>query len=200
MGVLPLAERPASPEHRRCEGGPIRAIEAHVTRDQAVRAFADGLAGRARCLARGPLRAVADVYVPFRFYRVASGRERASLIVGIDAVTGALDLYRFDAVNDSARIVSVRTRNCIDPLLSSEAAADVLDARMKRLTYQRLGFLAGGRVRLEIESLEADLHVPYWAGFFGRGESASLVVMDAVRRQIEGVKVRRLIGDWLQRR
>jgi len=41
------------------------------------------------------------------------------------------------------------------------------------------------------------LHVPYWVGFVGRGEAASLVVMDAVRRQIEGVKARRLIGEWL---
>ena len=37
----------------------------------------------------------------------------------------------------------------------------------------------------------------YWLGFFGRRESASLVVMDAVRRQMEGVKLRRLVEQWI---
>jgi hypothetical protein len=41
------------------------------------------------------------------------------------------------------------------------------------------------------------VHVPYWTGFFGRGDVASLVVVDAVRCAVEGPKVRRLISGWL---
>jgi len=45
--------------------------------------------------------------------------------------------------------------------------------------------------------LPVDIHVPYWLGFFGGRENASLEVMDAVRRQIEGAKARALFEDWL---
>jgi len=45
--------------------------------------------------------------------------------------------------------------------------------------------------------VDAIIHVPYWAGFFGRGDAASLVVLDAVRCAVEGPKVRRLISGWL---
>ena len=78
------------------------------------------------------------------------------------------------------------------------AALEILASRIKRFTYQRVGFLAAGRVGVEVEPIDGILHVPYWVGFFGRGQTASLVVVDAVRHRIEGVKVRRTIEDWLR--
>jgi hypothetical protein len=50
---------------------------------------------------------------------------------------------------------------------------------------------------LEVRPIEGEVHVPSWAGFFGRSDRASLVVIDAVRRQVEGARVRRLIDQWL---
>jgi len=180
---------------------PIRTLRPRVTREQAVAAFRGGFAGAARRVALGPLRSVADVYVPFRLYRVTlqHAAHRQLLIVGLDAAAGILDLYAFDRVPDGSDVVEVETGNRLDAGLSTASAQDVLTTRVKRIAYERVGFLAAGRVNLEIDPLDALLHVPYWTGFFGRGDAASLVVMDAVRRQIEGAKARRLIGDWLRR-
>lgn len=177
----------------------IRALRPAVTRDEAVNAFAAGLAGRARQLALGPLRSLADVYVPFRLYHVTVGcrRTHETTVLGVDAVTGALDLYRFDPAPRPADLMDVRTRNHVAPRLSAAAAHAIVASRVQRLMYGRVGFVAAPRVRLDVRPLDADLHVPYWAGFFGRGDCASLVVLDAVRREIEGAKVRRLIGRWL---
>jgi hypothetical protein len=67
------------------------------------------------------------------------------------------------------------------------------------MLYRRAGFFAIRHRRLDVRSIEDVLYVPYWIGFFGRGDRASLVAIDAVRRQIEGLKVRRLIEMWLAR-
>ena len=102
-----------------------------------------------------------------------------------------------DGPPEATDLIDVWTRNHLEPILSTTAAHEVVAARVKRMTYQRVGFLAAGRVRVGVQPIDVRLHVPYWAGFFGRRDAASLVVMDAVRRQIEGAKVRRLITAWL---
>jgi hypothetical protein len=112
-------------------------------------------------------------------------------------VAGILDLYRFDDARPSQAVVQVRTRNHLEPRLPSPAARDIVDSRMRRMMYRRVGFLAIGACRLDVQPIGEVLYVPYWLGFFGRRETASLVVMDAVRRQIEGVKVRRLVERWI---
>ena len=40
--------------------------------------------------------------------------------------------------------------------------------------------------------------VPYWVAFHGEDSRVSLSVIDAVRRRVEGAKVRALLKDWLQ--
>jgi hypothetical protein len=170
-----------------------------VDRESAAAALAHGVAGGLRRLARGPLREIADVYVPFRLFEVDVARrgrhERA--VLGLDAVAGTLDLYRFDRVPQAGELVDVTTRNRLDPTLSAADAHEIVGTRMKRLIYRRVGLLAAGWLGVEIQPVAAVVHVPYWVGLFGRRETASLVVMDAARRAIEGVKVRRLIGRWL---
>ena len=177
----------------------IRTLRPVVTREDAIKAFNDGVVGGLRRLALGPLRSVADIYVPFRLYHVTVGRGRTSetAVLGVDGVTGALDLYRFDTVPGPADLLDVCTRNHVAPALSAAAAGEIAASRVKRIVFGRVGFLAAPRVRLDVRPIEGEVHVPYWAGFFGRTDRASLVVIDAVRRQIEGAKVRRLIDEWL---
>jgi hypothetical protein len=188
----------------------IRALRSAVTRDEAIQAFAGGVTGRARSVALGPLRSVADVYVPFRLYRVSvercatSGSSRTGrhatverAVLGLDAVTGALDLYQFDREPEPGDVVGVHTRNGVAAALPDSALHQIAVTRVRRIVYRRRGFLVAGRVRVDVDPIEGEVHVPYWAGFFGSGETARIVVMDAVRRQIEGAKVRQLIGRWL---
>lgn len=191
MDLLPLIAAGAAT--------PVGVVRARVDRDGAVAAFASGLPGGVRRLIRGPLRSVAQIYVPFRLHEVTvrRGRRVERLLIGIDAVAGALDLYRFDESPSPNALLHVPTSNHIQPLLSAAAAREIVAARMQRVMYQRVGFLAIGACRLDVQPVSDIVYVPYWLGFFGRGEAASLVVMDAVRRQIEGVKMRRLIERWI---
>jgi hypothetical protein len=50
---------------------------------------------------------------------------------------------------------------------------------------------------ISAEAVAGEIYVPYWVGFRGRGSQVHFVVMDAVRRQIEGAKVRQLLRAWL---
>jgi hypothetical protein len=177
----------------------IRSLRPAVTREEAVKAFNDGLIGGVRRLALGPLRSLADVYVPFRLYQVTVGRRRTSetAVLGVDGVTGALDFYRFDVPPGPSDLMDVCTRNDVEAVLLPAAAQEIVASRVMRMVYGRVGFVAAPHVRLDVRPIDQAVHVPYWVGFFGRREAASLVVMDAVRRQIEGVKVRRLIDQWL---
>jgi hypothetical protein len=177
---------------------PILAVPARLDRDAAIVALARGVPGAVRRLARGPLRSVAQVYVPFRLHDVSlcRGRRTERLVIGVDAVAGSLDLYRFG--DPAAAVAQVRTGNHLDPLLPPSAARDIVSAAMTRVMYQRVGFLASSRWRVDVQPIDEILYVPYWLGFFGRRATASLVVVDAVRRQIEGVKMRRLLEEWLR--
>jgi hypothetical protein len=179
----------------------IRTLRPHLTREQAIETLSAGIAGAARRLARGPVRSVATVHVPFGIFQVSvrCGGEGEQLVLGIDLVDGVLDLYRFDPPPHSHETEVVHTRNHVEPSLSTQDAAAALRSRVERLAYQRRGFLRPGHLEIDVDVVDEVIHVPYWVGFFGRAETASLVVVDAVRRRVEGPKVRRLIGEWLRR-
>jgi len=177
----------------------VRALKPRIDRDEAVDAFTRGLSGAMRRVALGPVRSVADVYVPFRLFRIVVTRPRGDerMVLGIDAVTATLDLYRFDDPLPSSDLIHVRTRNHVTAAVSPSAAHDALVARLRRIIYQRAGFFAAGSCHLDVRAIDDEISIPYWVGFLGRGDEASIVVMDGVRRQIEGAKVRRLIARWL---
>jgi hypothetical protein len=177
----------------------VRALRPRVDRDGAVGAFTGGLGGAFRRATYGPVRSVAEVYVPFLPFEVVIRRPRGveRVVLGVDAVSATLDLYRFDAASSGDDLTHVRTRNHLKPVVSVSTAHDAIVARMQRLIYQRAGFLAAGRCHVEAAAAGDVISIPYWVGFLGRRQTASLVVMDGVRGQIEGAKVRRLIEGWL---
>ncbi len=177
----------------------IRSLRPNVTREQALQLLhSDGARRLLRSVRLGSLRSIAAVYVPFRLYSVEvmnNGRRDHSLFA-VDAVSGQLDLYRFDHLPNEADLISVRTRNYASPLLDEAAARAVLSDKVLRLLFLT-GFFKMRTLSIRPEPVPLDFCVPYWVGFFGSGNRARISVVDAVRRKPEGARVRQLIYSWL---
>jgi hypothetical protein len=90
----------------------------------------------------------------------------------------------------------VQTRNRPDSVLNEQQARDLLIERLRRLVF-RSGFFRVRNLRIEAEPIKLDLHIPYWIGFSGFSERAHITVIDAVRRRLEGAKVRHFFYGWL---
>jgi len=176
----------------------IESLKPNVTRAQAIDLFRRGMPGLLRRIAWGSLRSVAEAYVPFRIYRVevSNGRGRQRSWFGLDAVSGTLDLYRFERAPTAAELMQVETRNRPDPTLEDVRAVRLLEDKLRRLVFQT-GFFRVRHLRFGVERSPLDLHVPYWIGFYDAGETVRLHVLDAVRRRFEGGKVRALFEGWL---
>lgn len=170
-----------------------------VTRDQAIAIFRPpGPIGLFRRWQTGPLRSVADAYVPFLLHRVTivNASRREERFLALDAVRGVLDLYAFSAVPERSDLTELETRNKLEPGLETHQANLILCEKARRMVYGS-GFFKIRNLRIEAELLPFSLHVPYWIGFSGRGEHADLGVLDAVRGRLEGAKARGLFRDWL---
>src|SRR4051794_29601181 len=90
----------------------IRSLLSNVTREQAEEHFSQrDPISMSKGLLAGPVRSIADVYIPFRLFRVEiTQQERTkSQFLAVDVVKGNLDLYQFDQLPDA---VIIETRNC----------------------------------------------------------------------------------------
>jgi hypothetical protein len=176
----------------------IHSLRPNATREEAVRQFSAGVSGYIRKLSSGPLRAVADFYIPFRIFEmeIANRGSKECRILGVDAVTGSLDPYYFDHSPDADQIVEVQTRNRLEPTLNPGQAEKIAVTKVQRLLFTK-GFFRLRSLNISVRPVSSEIHVPYWAGFRGRSSSASLEVIDAVRRQPEGARVRRMLEGWL---
>jgi hypothetical protein len=172
----------------------ILTLKPNVSREDAIAHFS----GPIRTLQLGRVHTVADIYIPFRLFRVhITNRSRAEArILGLDAVGGGFDLYSFDSIPDPERLITIETRNSpprgIDPV---QASATVVE-RVRRLVFSS-GFFKIRDLDITAELVPLDLHVPYWVGFSGSPSHLRLTVMDALRRRVEGAKVRNFVRDWL---
>lgn len=146
----------------------------------------------------GPLRRVADAYVPFRLYRVryTLNKEVVQRIFAMDAVDGSLDLFEFRAVPDDAQLIEMETRNRVPGSLSGEEGQCILREKVLRIIFQQ-GFFKLRQTSLEIEALPGELYLPYWLGFYGAKDSLRCRALDAVRRRIEGAKASAFFEQWL---
>jgi hypothetical protein len=179
----------------------VESLKPNVSRDAAVAQLrGNGLLRLLRWGSLGPLRSTAEVYVPFRIFRVKinSGRARQEKLLAIDTLCGAFDLYALDEVPSPDRMICVESRNRPAPVLDDQRAHDLLIERVHRLVF-RQGFFRIGGLRIEAEPVGRELHVPYWLGFFGFGQRAHLCVLDGVRRRMEGAKVCHFLTEWLAR-
>jgi hypothetical protein len=177
----------------------IRSLRPNVTREEALRTFtAYGPAALLWKLRNGPLQRIADAYIPFRLYRVGyhMGGAPHTHLFALDAVDGSLDLFEFGKPPSAAETVSVSTRNHPAPSLPAARAETLLREKVLRLIFQQ-GFFKVRAVKLEIEPLPEEIHLPYWLGFYGTRENLRCRVMDAVRRRVEGARAAALFEQWL---
>ena len=181
-----------------CIRDSIRILRPNVTREEATEQFSSGLADILRTTASGPLKSVADFYIPFQLFQVEilNGGKRDERIFGLDAINGSLDLYRFEQLPGEREVIYLETRNCSEPLLDEVEAKKILTTKVQRLLFGS-GFFRIRNLRISAEPVAGEIYIPYWVGFRGRGVGARFVVMDAVRRKMEGAKVRHLLQAWL---
>jgi hypothetical protein len=176
----------------------IQTLKPNVSQAEAMRKFSSiGLGALYRRVRVGPLRRIADAYVPFFLYRVRYelGSTQQTRFFAIDAVEGSLDLFEFPGVPAESQLVEVRTRNLLRPALTERGAEELLRDKVLRVIFQQ-GFFKLRQSNLECVPERIDLHLPYWLAFYGE-ETARCRVMDAVRRRIEGAKASAFFEEWL---
>jgi hypothetical protein len=176
----------------------IRSLRPNVTREEATEHFSSGLMDILHTTSSGPLKSVADFYIPFQLYQVEilNGDKRDERLFGLDAVNGSLDLYHFEVLPGEHELTYLETRNCSEPLLDEAVAKKLVVAKVQRLLFST-GFFRIRNLHISPDPVAGAIYIPYWVGFRGRGARASFVVMDAVRRRMEGAKVRHLLEAWL---
>ena len=175
----------------------IQSLRLNVTRQEALRTFSGAELSTIYWRIRsGPLRRIAEAYVPYWLYRVQYnlGRAAHSSLFAIDAVNGSLDLFTFPSI-PVADVVTVQTRNRVAPSLPHATAEDLLRLKVLRVIFQQ-GFFKIHDLNLQIAKESLELHIPYWLGFYGRAE-ARCRVLNAVRRRMEGAKASALFESWL---
>lgn len=177
----------------------IRSLRPNVSQEEAIAQFrASGPVRWIRSTAMGPLRSVAAAYLPFQLFRVAitNQGQTEQRLLGVDAVTGTLDLFQFERVPAESEMIWVETRNCPAVKISGDRLGELLESKVRRMLYSK-GFFRMKELKIVPEPVPLELHIPYWLGFRGADGEANLSVLDAVRRQPEGAKARALFKDWL---
>jgi hypothetical protein len=177
----------------------IQTLKPNVTKEEAVRGFRSGVfSGVYWRLRSGPLQRIAEAYVPFWVYRVRYeiGRARKTRFFALDAVHGALDLFEFPRVPADDELITIQTRNQLTASLQPEAAEEIVRTKVLHVLFQQ-GFFKMRALKIEIERVPVELHLPYWLAFYGDEKSAKCRVMDAVRRRIEGAKASSFFEEWL---
>lgn len=177
----------------------IRSLKPNVTREEAIRYFSEGLFNSAAEMIRGPVRSLAELYIPYRLFQVkiySAGREQ-NQIFALDAVHGALDLYQLPSTTDDEHFLTLETRNVVPVGLNPLQASEKLVEKVRRMVFTR-GFFRVRDLKIEAIPRSGEICVPYWACFRGSSDRVHLAVLDAVRRRSEGAKVRRLVEEWLR--
>ena len=170
----------------------IPSLPSRVAREQAVRRLSPSIFQR---WLTGKLLLIADLYIPYRLYKVTCEDPKLQAIryYAIDAIAGILDPYEFPSV---PRQDEVETRNFLPASLEESRTRELAVEKTRRVIFSR-GFFRIARPLITAELIEPELYVPYWAGFYGARENLSVVVLDAVRGSIEGKKAAQVVKACL---
>ena len=174
----------------------ITSIKPNITRAGAVAKFC----GRFNELRHGRLRIVGDFYIPYRFFILTwnDGRSSTDTFLAADAVSGKLDLIRFDQLPEEGRLMSVDATMVAEDRVGEEEAHGLVRESMIRSIFMK-GFFKLPRVNAEIE-LATSLHIPYWIGVYERNDRAHLEIINALQGRFEGAKLREIVTEWFQPR
>ena len=158
------------------------------------------LAGFRRWIS-GPLRGVAEIYLPYRLYRIIVVDRGIQKVhhYAVDAAAGTLDPYEFSEPPAAGDRVEVETRNFHPARLDESHTQKLAIERVRRLLYSR-GFFRAANPVITAELVPPEFYIPYWAGFYGDERDIRITVLNALRRTAEGSKVRHLVRTWLLER
>jgi hypothetical protein len=180
---------------------PIVSLKARMSKAEAIELFLGGsLRKWLQSWRRGQLVGAREVYIPYRLFQVVvvnRGQEQVSWLA-LDAITAQLDPYRFESPPDQTELLRLETTAALPARLSIDEMRELLLEKIRRQVYLS-GFFRLRDLRIEVESMGAVVYIPYWVGFYRKREEVSIDVIDAVRKQLEGGKLRDLIqGAFLQ--
>jgi hypothetical protein len=179
----------------------IRSLRPAIDLQEAVRIFApSGPIGFLSRVRRGPLLAVADVYLPFRLYQVTvdDAQIHKTTWYAVDALSGILDLYEFPRGPASVGLVelTVESRNCPDSRVCEPDTRHLAMDAARRKMFSA-GFFRIRKPQISAALLDSEFYVPYWAAFHGSKDVVRIAVIDAVRGRLEGGKASHVIERWL---
>lgn len=177
----------------------IKSLKSSVNREQASRLLSSsGMTGVLRRWLTGDLALLADIYIPYRLYKIAceDAKLQSARCYAIDALSGTLDPYQFSEIPVQSEFVGIETQNFMSPSLDEGRTRELAIEKARRVIFSR-GFFRLAHPRITAELVQPELYIPYWAGFYGSKQDLSIVVLDAVRRTIEGRKVAHAIKAWL---
>src|SRR3981189_3001455 len=118
----------------------IQTLKPNVTQQEAFRTFSGASLSTLYWRMRsGPLRRIADVYVPYWLYRVQynMGRAAHKTLFAIDAVNGSLDLFTFPRIPDAKDFISVHTKNYVTPSLPGLVGGAFLRQKVRQVIFQQ---------------------------------------------------------------
>jgi hypothetical protein len=177
----------------------IKSLKSRVNREQALRLLSpSGMSGALRRWLTGDLILLAAVYIPYRLYKIVceDPKLQSARCYAIDALSGLLDPYQFSEIPVQNEFVGIETQNFIPPSLDEGRTRELAIEKARRVIFSR-GFFRLADPRITAEPIQPELYIPYWTGFYGSKQDLSIVVLDAVRRTIEGRKVAHAIRAWL---
>jgi len=177
----------------------ITSLKSRVNREQASRLLSSsGMSGVLRRRLTGDLVLLADIYIPYRLYKIvcADSKSQSARCYAIDALSGLLDPYQFSEIPVQSELVDIETQNLMPPCLDEGRTRELAIEKARRVIFSR-GFFRLAHPRITAELIQPELYIPYWAGFYGSKQNLGIVVLDAVRRTIEGRKVAHAIKAWL---
>ena len=177
----------------------FRSLQRRMGRDLAWRRLKpSGSAGLLLGWFSGPVKGIAEIYIPYRMYKVVvtDSRVKSARCIAVDAAAGTLDPYEFPALPEADAWEEVTSRNVHPAALEESQTRRIAIERTRRLFFSR-GFFRLQSPQITAELIGPEFYVPYWAGFYGGQPNVKIKVLDAVRQTVEGGKVRQLITSWL---